>query len=128
MRRVLVVDDDPSVVEVITVNLKADGYAVETAGDGEEAWDQVLAAPPDLMVLDWMLPGRGGLELLVDMRRDARTCRIPVVVLTAKARDEDVWAGWQAGVDRYLTKPFRVDELLYYVGELLAARDLEVAE
>ena len=123
MKRVLVVDDDPNVVEVITANLEAEGYEVETAGDGVEAWDRLVASLPDLVVLDWMLPGRGGLELLGDLRRHPLTHDLPVVLLSAKARDEEIWAGWQAGANYYLTKPFKIEQLLYYLEELATPAD-----
>ncbi len=122
MKRVLVVDDDASVVEVIAANLEAEGYDVETAGDGVEAWDRVVSSVPDLLVLDWMLPGRNGIDLLADLRRHPRTQNLPVVLLSAKARDEEIWAGWQAGADYYLTKPFRIEQLLYYLEELSGQR------
>ena len=115
MKRVLVIDDDPNVVEVITVNLEAEGYEVETAVDGRDAWAHLLAALPDVVILDWMLPGRSGIDLLGDLRADPKTRDIPVVLLSAKARDEEIWAGWQAGANYYLTKPFKlevVEELL----------------
>jgi DNA-binding response OmpR family regulator len=120
VKRVLIVDDDPNVVEVIAANLEAEGYQVETAVDGGDAWERLIAEPPDLVVLDWMLPGRNGLDLLADLRRHPQTRHIPVVLLTAKARDEEIWAGWQAGADYYLTKPFKVEQLLYYLEQLIA--------
>jgi len=120
VKRVLVVDDDVDVVEVITANLEAEGYLVDTARDGGEAWDRVTEERPDLMVLDWMLPGRSGIELLEDLRRHPRTRHLPVILLSAKAGDDEIWAGWQAGADYYLTKPFRIEQLLYYLGRLSA--------
>jgi DNA-binding response OmpR family regulator len=120
VKRVLIVDDDPNVVEVIAANLEVEGYEVETVGDGAEAWDRVVACRPDLVVLDWMLPGRGGLDLLADLRRHPLTHDLPVVLLSAKARDEEIWAGWQAGANYYLTKPFQIEQLLYYLQELSA--------
>ncbi len=122
MKRVLVVDDDSSVVEVITANLEAEGYEVDTASDGTEAWERVINSTPDLVVLDWMIPGRNGLDLLGDLRRHPKTSTLPVVLLSAKARDEEIWAGWQAGADYYLTKPFRIEQLLYYLEQLSAER------
>ena len=118
MKRVLVIDDDPNVVEVITVNLEAEGYEVETAVDGRDAWAHLLAALPDVVILDWMLPGRSGIDLLGDLRADPKTRDIPVVLLSAKARDEEIWAGWQAGANYYLTKPFKLEQLLYYLEQL----------
>src|SRR6202035_4403129 len=70
------------------------------------------------VVLDWMLPGRSGIDLLADLRAKAETRDLPVVLLSAKARDEDIWAGWQAGANYYLTKPFRIEQLLYYLEAL----------
>jgi two-component system phosphate regulon response regulator PhoB len=121
VRRVLVVDDDPNVVEVLALNLVAEGYDVDTAADGASAWERLMAEQPDLVVLDWMLPGASGLDLLRDLRRHPPTAGIPVVLLTAKAGDDDIWAGWQAGANYYLTKPFRIEQLLYYLEELAPA-------
>jgi DNA-binding response OmpR family regulator len=70
--------------------------------------------------MDWMLPGRSGVDLLADLRADPTTRDLPVVILSAKARDEEIWAGWQAGANYYLTKPFRLEQLLYYLKELAA--------
>jgi DNA-binding response OmpR family regulator len=119
--RVLVVDDDPNVVEVIAANLEAEGYAVDTASNGLQAWELLQAGGFDVVLLDWMLPGRSGIDLLTDLRADPATHDLPVVVLSAKARDEEIWAGWQAGANYYLTKPFRLEQLLYYLKELSVA-------
>ena len=120
MTRVLVVDDDPNVVEVIAANLEDEGYVVETASDGPQAWARLTEDPPDVVLMDWMLPGRSGVDLLADLRADPATRDLPVVILSAKARDEEIWAGWQAGANYYLTKPFRLEQLLYYLKELAA--------
>jgi DNA-binding response OmpR family regulator len=120
MTRVLVVDDDPNVVEVIAANLEDEGYVVETASDGHQAWARLTEDPPDVVLMDWMLPGRSGVDLLADLRADPTTRDLPVVILSAKARDEEIWAGWQAGANYYLTKPFRLEQLLYYLKELAA--------
>ena len=118
MTRVLVVDDDPNVVEVIAANLEAEGYGVEVASDGIEAWELLTTRPPDVVLLDWMLPGRSGIDLLADLRARPELKDLPVVILSAKARDEEIWEGWQAGANYYLTKPFRLEQLLYYLQEL----------
>ncbi|MFI5040252.1 MAG: response regulator transcription factor [Acidimicrobiales bacterium] len=120
MKRVLVVDDDDNVVEVISANLVAEGYEVEVTGDGATAWERVVTAPPDLVVLDWMLPGRSGLDLLRDFRRHPRTRHLPIVMLSAKASDAEIWEGWQAGADFYLTKPFMIEQLLHHLEQLSA--------
>ena len=120
MKRVLVIDDDPNVVEVITANLEAEGYLVDTAPDGREVWGHLTAPLPDVVVLDWMLPGRSGIDVLGEIRANPTTKHLPIVLLSAKARDEEIWAGWQAGANYYLTKPFRIEQLLYYLEELCA--------
>ena len=103
VRRILVADDDADIVDLLRMNLVAGGYEVETAGDGQEAWDKALASPPDLVVLDVMMPKMDGLEVLAKLRAEPRTRDVPVVMLTARTSDTDVWHGWEAGADYYLT-------------------------
>jgi DNA-binding response OmpR family regulator len=118
VRRVLVADDDEDIVDLLRMNLAAGGYEVEAAYDGEQAWEAVLASPPDLVVLDVMMPKMDGLEVLARLRAEPRTREVPVVMLTARTTDTDVWQGWQAGADYYLTKPFDLRELLRFIGYL----------
>jgi DNA-binding response OmpR family regulator len=113
--RVLVADDDPAIRELLAFNLEAEGFDVVGASNGEEAWDVARNAAPDLVVLDVMMPDRDGLDVLACLRGNPRTRDIPVVLLTAKANDSDVWAGWQAGADYYVTKPFVLDELMRFI-------------
>ena len=115
MTRVLLADDDANVVEVLQANLEAEGYEVLVAADGNQAWALIASEEPDLVILDVMMPGRDGLDLLAAVRDDDRTRDLPVVLLTARAGDEEIWAGWQAGANYYLTKPFDIEQLLQYL-------------
>ena len=115
VRRVLVADDDPDMLTILRVNLEAEGYSVEEAHDGEAAWDKARDLRPDMVVLDVMMPRIDGINVLTRMRNDPGTCDIPIVLLTAKSTDEDIWEGWRAGADYYLTKPFQLDELLHFI-------------
>jgi DNA-binding response OmpR family regulator len=118
VRRVLVADDDPDILDLLTLNLECHGYQVYTAADGDEARTLALQIVPDLIVLDVMMPKLDGLEVLTILKAHAETRDIPVVMLTAKASDSDVWQGWQAGADYYITKPFDLDELMRFIGYL----------
>ena len=118
VRRVLVADDDPDILDLLTLNLECHGYQVYTAADGDEARTLALEIVPDLIVLDVMMPKLDGLEVLTILKAHAETRDIPVVMLTAKASDSDVWQGWQAGADYYITKPFDLDELMRFIGYL----------
>jgi DNA-binding response OmpR family regulator len=118
VRRVLVADDDPDILDLLTLNLECHGYQVHPACDGEEARALALQLVPDLIVLDVMMPKLDGLEVLAALKAHPQTREIPVVMLTAKASDSDVWQGWQAGADYYITKPFDLDELMRFIGYL----------
>ena len=118
MHRVVVADDDPDIVDILEFNLRAAGYDVLTAEDGEAARDLILAAVPDLVVLDIMMPKMDGLEVLTVIKAHTQTRSIPVVMLTAKTSDNDLWQGWDAGADYYITKPFDLEELLRFIGYL----------
>lgn len=118
-RRVLVCDDDPDVRSVLTYNLSAEGFDVLAAEDGNQAWSLARNAAPDLVVLDVMMPERDGLDVLASMKAHPRTRGIPVVLLTARTTDADLWDGWRAGADYYMTKPFNLDEFLRFVDCLL---------
>jgi DNA-binding response OmpR family regulator len=125
VRRVVVADDDPDIVDILTFNLTTAGYEVTTAADGVDALELVRAAPPDLVVLDIMMPRMDGLEALAALKADEATKEIPVVMLTAKTSDTDQWAGWEAGADYYITKPFDLDELLRFIGYLQVNNEFE---
>lgn len=115
-KRCLVVDDDPSIRELVIINLEAEGMVVASADNGDDAERLARMDPqPDLIVLDVMMPGRDGYELLASLKADEATRHIPVVLLTAKASDAEVWSGWNSGADYYITKPFNVAELVYFL-------------
>jgi len=117
--RILFADDDPGMRALVVINLEAEGFAVTTAADGTAALEEVERVRPDLVVLDVMMPGLDGLEVLHEMRNRPAMTDIPVVLLTAKARDEDVWEGWKAGADYYMTKPFKPEDLANFAHSLL---------
>lgn len=114
-KKILAVDDEKHIVRLVQVNLERQGYEVVTANDGREALEKVESEKPDLVVLDVMMPYMDGFEVLQNLRRNANTRDIPVIMLTAKAQDADVFRGWQSGVDCYLTKPFNPMELISFV-------------
>lgn len=114
-KKILAVDDERHIVRLVEVNLQRAGYEVVTAYDGREALEKVKSENPDLVVLDVMMPYMDGFEVLKNLKADPTTAEIPVIMLTAKAQDADVFRGWQSGVDCYLTKPFNPMELLTFV-------------
>src|SRR5256714_9080896 len=114
-KKILAVDDERHIVRLVEVNLQRAGYEVVTAYDGKEALEKVKSENPDLVVLDVMMPYMDGFEVLKNLKADPITAEIPVIMLTAKAQDADVFRGWQSGVDCYLTKPFNPMELLTFV-------------
>ena len=115
-QRILVVDDEPAIVRLVRVTLQAEGFAVISAGRGEEALPQLEEERPDLVILDLMMPGMDGFETL---RRIRQRSTIPVIMLTARATDADTLKGLQGGADDYVTKPFNPDELVARVKAVL---------
>jgi two-component system phosphate regulon response regulator PhoB len=118
-QRVLVVDDEPDIAGLVAYHLAKAGYRVTTAGDGTEALARARAERPDLVVLDLMLPGRSGLDVLADLRRVDETRHIGVILLTARREEQDRIAGLSLGADDYLAKPFSPQELVLRVGAVL---------
>ena len=118
--QILVVDDEPEAVELVEFNLKQAGYAVITAADGAEALKKARAQPPDLIVLDVMLPEMDGFEICKTLRLDPATARVPIIMLTAKAAEIDRVLGLELGADDYLTKPFSPRELLLRIKKILS--------
>jgi two-component system alkaline phosphatase synthesis response regulator PhoP/two-component system response regulator VicR len=122
-RKILAVDDEKHIVKLVQVNLERQGYEVVTANDGKEALQKVEEENPDLIVLDVMMPYMDGFEVLQNLRRNPSTRDIPVIMLTAKAQDADVFKGWQSGVDCYLTKPFNPMELISFVKRIFKSME-----
>jgi two-component system alkaline phosphatase synthesis response regulator PhoP len=122
-KKILAVDDERHIVRLVQVNLERQGYEVVTAFDGKEALEKVESENPDLIVLDVMMPYMDGFEVLQNLKRNQSTRDIPVIMLTAKAQDADVFRGWQSGVDCYLTKPFNPMELIAFVRRIFKSID-----
>ena len=106
VQKILIVEDEPDVAELVSFNLERAGFSTLTAHDGIAALDQAWSEDPDLIILDLMLPGKDGFAVFKELRRDSRTSRTPVIMLTARAQTEDRIKGLEAGADDYLTKPF----------------------
>ncbi|TET52704.1 MAG: response regulator [Actinobacteria bacterium] len=110
-KKILVVDDEKTIVELVRIRLEKNGYKVQTALSGKEALNVAQKEKPDLVILDIMMPEMDGYEVLKKLRGDLKL-DMPVMLLTAKVADNDVWEGWQSGVDYYVTKPFTAHTLL----------------
>ncbi len=126
--RILIIDDDPDIVQFVRVNLELEGYRVDTAVGGVEGIERALAEPPDLVLLDIMMPGVDGIDVMQRLRTTPTTANTAVILLTALALTEDRVRGLAAGADDYVTKPFAIEELVARVGTVLrrskAMRDL----
>ena len=120
MARILVVDDDPSVRALLRDVLELEGHTVAEAVDGYAALRAVAAERPDCVVLDVIMPGMDGHEVLTRLRATAGGRELPVVMLTAAADDDTAWRGWSGGADRVLGKPFDADDLLHHLDRLCA--------
>jgi two-component system phosphate regulon response regulator PhoB len=118
-RRVLVVDDEKDLVDLIAYNLTRGGYEVVTSHNGAEALELVRREPPDLVVLDLMLPGLDGTEVARRLKADSRTANVPIVMLTARSEETDVVVGLTLGADDYVTKPFSMKILLARINTVL---------
>lgn len=119
MSRILVVEDEAAIAELVSINLRHAGHEVAIAATADEAHRAVVDALPDLVLLDWMLPGQSGLALVERWRSDPRTRPLPIIMLTARAAESDRVAGLDAGADDYLSKPFSNKELLARIRALL---------
>ena len=119
---ILVVEDEPAIQELIAVNLEHAGHRVQRACSAAEADASIRAALPDLVLLDWMLPDLTGTALARKLRSDARSKDIPIIMLTARAQEQDKVAGLESGADDYITKPFSPKELLARIKAVLRRR------
>ena len=125
--RVLVVEDESAIAELISINLRHNGMMPMLAGDGVAAQKHIDEVLPDVILLDWMLPGQSGLELARRWRADPRTKTTPILMLTARGDEPDKIAGLDAGADDYITKPFSTQELLARIRAVLRRRAPEQA-
>jgi len=119
---ILAADDDPDILKLVVFRLERSGYVVLQARDGEEALRLALEHKPDLAVVDVMMPRMDGLELVRRLRAEEATSRTPIIMLTARAQDTDLQAGFEAGADDYLRKPFSPLELQARVQAILGRR------
>lgn len=117
-KRVLLIEDEPNIIEAISFILSRDGWTVHTHSDGETAVDRVMTTPPDLVILDVMLPGKSGFDILRDLRADPATKDLPVMMLTARGQTRDREMAEQLGVSHFMVKPFSNAEVLERVRAL----------
>ena len=125
---VLVVEDEPQIQELVAINLEHSGHKVLRAASAEEAEAAIKAELPDVLVLDWMLPGESGLAFARRLRADERTRELPILMLTARAMEQDKLSGLEAGADDYLTKPFSPKELAARIKAVLRRRAPQLAD
>ncbi len=128
MGRILVVEDEPAIAELIAINLRHAGFEVALAADAAQALAAVDAVLPELVVLDWMLPDQSGLHLAKGWRNAPRTRELPIIMLTARGEEVDKVLGLDAGADDYLTKPFSTNELLARIRAILRRRSPEALD
>src|SRR5689334_7534404 len=121
--RILIIEDEEPLTLLLRYNLEAEGYDVETSSRGDDAEIKLKESPPDLIVLDWMLPGISGIELCRRLRARADTARLPIIMLTARGEESERVRGLTTGADDYLVKPFSVPELLARIKALLRRAD-----
>lgn len=118
-QKILIVDDEPDLLELLEVRLKSSGYLVVSAIDGAEAIPTIKAEKPDLVVMDVMMPNLNGFQACRQLKDDPQFKHIPVILLTAKTTESDHFWGIEAGADAYITKPYNEKELLLKIKELL---------
>src|SRR5215470_15698881 len=121
--RILIVEDEEPLTLILRYNLESEGYAVDASARGDEAELRLKETPPDLAVIDWMLPGLSGIELIRRLRAKPETRRLPIIMLTARGEEAERVRGLATGADDYIVKPFSVPEL---VAALLSAGDIEL--
>lgn len=122
-KKILIVDDEPDIIEILRFRLEKKGYRVVAAFDGEEALDQVEKEQPDLIVLDLMMPKMDGAEVCRRLKRNPAYQEIPIIMLTAKARDVDKMEGISLGADDYIVKPYDAQVLFKSMEEILKLRE-----
>jgi DNA-binding response OmpR family regulator len=118
-KRILIVDDEPDILETLRMNLELEGFECLVAQDGNRGLERAQREKPDLMILDLMLPGLDGYKICRLLKFDDQYRHIPIIMLTAKAQDEDRLLGEQTGADHYMTKPFAMSNLVGKIRELL---------
>lgn len=122
-KTILAVDDERDILRIIEHSLTIHGYAVVTAESGREALEHIALQQPDIVVLDIMMPGMDGFEVLQQIRADPKTAELPVILLTAKTEEASIAKGWREGANLYLVKPFEMSELLDCVEAISEGND-----
>jgi two-component system phosphate regulon response regulator PhoB len=117
--KILIVEDEPAIQELLAFNVEQAGFQALRAEDAESAWQQIRDSAPDLILLDWMLPNTSGVILAKQLRSDARTKDIPIIMLTARGEERDKVLGLESGADDYITKPFSPRELMARIRAVL---------
>ena len=117
--KMLIVEDEEALLDLLKFNFNKEGYKIDTATDGETALEKILNKPPDIIILDWMLPELSGIELCRRIRKHKEHKNIPIIMLTAKGEEEDKLRGLETGADDYITKPFSINELVARVKAVL---------
>ena len=117
--KMLIVEDEEALLDLLKFNFNKEGYKIDIATDGETALEKILYKPPDIIILDWMLPELSGIELCRRIRKHKEHKNIPIIMLTAKGEEEDKLRGLETGADDYITKPFSVNELVARVKAVL---------
>jgi two-component system phosphate regulon response regulator PhoB len=125
---VLLVEDEPAILDLLEVTLTAKGFRVRRAEDADGARECIRAELPDVVILDWMLPGQSGIQLARELRADVRSRGLPIIMLTANADEADKVQGLEVGADDYITKPFSPRELIARVNALLRRRAPHAAD
>ena len=120
--RILLAEDDPVSSALIQLKLEADGHTVQAASSGTEALQMATAAPPDLLLLDVVMPGLDGLEVTRRLREQPDTADLSIVLLTGRDSDHDIVAGWKSGANYYITKPFAIEHLRYFIRSCMKTR------
>lgn len=118
-KRIIIVEDERDMADLVAMRLKREHYDVEVAHDGLEGLSKIRSAPPDLVLLDLMLPGMSGTEVATELRKDPTTASVPIIMLTAKSEESDIVVGLHIGADDYVTKPFSMSVLLARIAALL---------
>lgn len=119
---ILIAEDDPDIRDLVAFRLERSGWTVVEAGDGQAAIDLARSHRPDVAIIDWMMPVKSGLEVITELRSDPDLASIPVLILSARAQEQDIVQGFTTGANDYLTKPFSPNELHLRVQSLLARR------
>jgi len=126
--KILIVEDEPSQVEILKFNLKPEGFDVRVEMDGESGVQAAIEDPPDLILLDWMLPNLTGIEICRQLRRNTQTREIPIIMLTARSEERDKVRGLDIGADDYITKPYSIKELIARIKSALRRPRASVVE